>query len=161
MRKFDIVNTIKEFAIMFDGNANNHFTSGHCAEFALSLACYLNNIGIESSIDIYIRNEVDDETDVIDNTTFSHAVVSALNTTLDIDGNELEDIPWDSRFDDGVDKWGLYNSWEILSFPFTTVDEVVGSIRPICDKYNVELDTSKCMQYVKLLNESNKKLIGS
>lgn len=161
MRKEDVVSTIKTFASKFDGDANHHFTSGHCAEFALSLAWYLNKVGVESSIDIYIRNEIDSETDEIDNTTFSHAIVSALGTELDIDGNELEVMPWDSRFDDGVDKWGLYNSWEILSFPFTTFDETVALIGPICDKYNVAYDTSKCMDYVRLLTKSNQKLIGS
>ena len=154
VKKEGVVNTIKAFVIKFNGDTSHHFTSGHCAEFALSLACYLNNIGIKSSVDVYIRNEIDDETDVIDNATFSHAVVEALNTTFDIDGNELEDMPWDSRFDDGVNRWGLYNSWEILSFPFTTFDETANAIRPICNKYNVALDTSKCIEYVRSLTET-------
>lgn len=133
-----------------------YYSSGHCAEFAYSLAKYAAvSLGISSKIVIMYALEKDNETNTIKNKTLSHCIVEIGKENYDISGNEAR-ASWFTKHNYIYDNnYASHFEWEFESIPFTDQDAVYMELQKHCAGHRVPLSKSQIEKDFMILKATN------
>ncbi|QAX96231.1 hypothetical protein [Vibrio phage vB_VmeM-Yong XC32] len=121
-----------------DSDLEEHFSSGHCAEFAMALVrlCALNERH-DASISIIYREEKDEDGELFEK-VLSHVVVYLDNNRFDIYGLDEDGASWEKRWDED-DKYGHAHDFVYQDLEGEAAI-IYNNLEPICESWKVPLD---------------------
>lgn len=115
-----------------------HYTSGHCAEFAYVFAKFAKENGIDASINVIFSNQYDSETEEHLGKVLSHCVVEIEHegetVSFDINGDEAKET-WFIRVDYIYYRSAMNYKLEFENIPFS--DDAKKRMADICKEQTV------------------------
>jgi hypothetical protein len=116
------------------------YSSGHCAEFAFNLAKFAADCGLKPKIIIMYRNEIDIDSKISIDKTFSHCVVDINGESFDVSGNDAM-RRWFNRMDFNAysENKKTENEWEFVKIPFNNGKKAMLTLMEHCEQHLVDL----------------------